>query len=256
MINLLCDRSLQEAYASRLRVVDRTMVHTAPARWAWRRPARRPLRTPTARSKELGPDASFWGGRPDSEKADQIVQRADEGAAVVLRTPAGGGTAPGKIPRRGDSPYPGCGGHRVLRSAVPPASDTGTSSGGSAGSGRSSRVQRATRSSAGGRRRIGAEHGADRWHTGAAPNAASRSRSVHARRGVNRRALRDCGGVLSDRCARGVSGRRSHGARSADPPARPGRLAAGGFRARSRPAQTPRRRSSASSVPASMARRL
>ena len=103
--------------------------------------------------------------------------------------------------------------------------------------------ERATRSRSGGRHHIGADHGADCWHTSAAGH---RSRSVHARRGVTRRALRDCGRVLSDRRARRGSGRRSHGARSADAPSRFGRLAAGGCR----PVRVPRRRRGRAATPA------
>jgi general secretion pathway protein A len=86
VINLLCDRSLQEAHASRLRVVDRPMVHTAAGELGVATTGAPATPNATARSTEFGPDASFWGGRPDSEKADQIVQSADEGAAVVLRS--------------------------------------------------------------------------------------------------------------------------------------------------------------------------
>jgi general secretion pathway protein A len=92
VINLLCDRSLEEAYASRLRVIDRPLIHAAARALGVGETGTPATPNATVPRTEFGPDASFWAGRPDSakasqsEKADPIVPRADEGAAVGLRS--------------------------------------------------------------------------------------------------------------------------------------------------------------------------
>jgi len=83
VINLLCDRSLEEAYASRLRLIDHPLILTA-ARGLGVGETRTPANlNATARSTQVGTDESFWTVPPsNSETADPIVQRADETAPV------------------------------------------------------------------------------------------------------------------------------------------------------------------------------
>ena len=85
VINLLCDRALEEAYASRLRVIDRPLIQTAatalavvePAAWA--APADIAAEVSSADRLEAQPDESFWPATPfDSDVVDTSVDPADE----------------------------------------------------------------------------------------------------------------------------------------------------------------------------------
>jgi cell division protein FtsN len=94
VINLLCDRSLEEAYASRIRLVDRPLILTAGRALgvvgATGTPVSLNEAAPTTQAKA---DKSFWPvTKATSETADPIahhidetaVHHADETAPVVL----------------------------------------------------------------------------------------------------------------------------------------------------------------------------
>jgi type II secretory pathway predicted ATPase ExeA len=201
VINLLCDRSLEEAYASRLRLIDRPLILTAArALGVGGTGAPAHLKNVTARTPQVEPDESFWTvTRSHSEMGAPIARSADETASVVFS----GNTRRGATPRLAM--------RMVLVTALMLAV-----------------ARRAIRLGASGRRPIGAAGLGDRWN----PHAAREHRccSARARGHINQRALRYCGGFISNRRARGVGGARSRGARAADPPTRLGQLAAGGLR--------------------------
>jgi general secretion pathway protein A len=83
VVNLLCDRSLEEAYASRLRLIERPLILTA-ARGLGVGATRTPASPDaTALSTQVEPDKSFWTiTPPKSETADPIAQPADAIAPV------------------------------------------------------------------------------------------------------------------------------------------------------------------------------
>ena len=164
VINLLCDRSLEEAYASRLRIIDRPLIHTAArALGVGEDQHAGHIVNATARSTQAEPDESFWtvtGSESETADSDRPTRRRDRPCRVQRTHRAGRGTTLGKVPRAGDLPRPGRRGHLVRVRRGPTAGGTGTSLGGSAGFVCDSRAQRATRPSASGRRRIGADSGA------------------------------------------------------------------------------------------------
>lgn len=83
VINLLCDRSLEEGYACRLRLIDRPLILTAARALGVGENGTPAHLNATARSTQVRPDASLWTvTRSDSETADPIAQRADEAAPV------------------------------------------------------------------------------------------------------------------------------------------------------------------------------
>jgi general secretion pathway protein A len=89
VINLLCDRSLEEAYAYRLRTIDSRLIHSAARalgigeQAAPTTPANLNV---TPRSTQVRPDESPWTvTRSESEKADEIVQRTEEAVPVAFR---------------------------------------------------------------------------------------------------------------------------------------------------------------------------
>ena len=82
VINLLCDRSLEEAYASRLRLVDRPLILTA-ARTLGVGAPRTPMSVnATAHSTQSGPDEFWTDTWSSSETSDSIVEAADETVPV------------------------------------------------------------------------------------------------------------------------------------------------------------------------------
>ena len=156
VINLLCDRSLEEAYASRLRIIDRRLVQTAaaalgigqPIEPAAERPAapiRRPRRSvdPPASADRLRRAADAGravharsGYSPRAARAPQTMNRsravtASEPATVlevvqpeaapVLRRERGAerATPPCSVPRSGGCRRPGRRGRPVLSSSGP-----------------------------------------------------------------------------------------------------------------------------------------
>ena len=96
VINLLCDRSLEQAYSSRLRLIDRALILTA-ARALGVEVASTPARLDaTMPSTQVEPDDSFWAATtPNPEMAAPIVQGAAETGPVgfIART------RPGVAPR-------------------------------------------------------------------------------------------------------------------------------------------------------------
>ncbi len=97
VINLLCDRSLEEAYASRVRLVDRPLILTA-ARMLGVGATRTPVNVnATARSTQAGPDEFWTDTWSSSETAASIVEAADETAPVGFSAFAW----PAKAPHRG-----------------------------------------------------------------------------------------------------------------------------------------------------------
>ena len=147
VINLLCDRSLEEAYASRLRIIDRPLIHDGGPRAGRRsRPGTPANVNATARSTQAGPDESFWTAtRSGSETADPTSNAADETAPVGFSAFARPAAAPrlAKVSRAGDLPRPGGRGHLVRRSWGPTAGGTDASSVAAPASSAHSCVQRA-----------------------------------------------------------------------------------------------------------------
>jgi general secretion pathway protein A len=89
VINLLCDRSLEEAYASRLRLIDRPLILTAARALGVGETGTPAHLKVTARSTQVEPDESSWTvTRSNSETGDPIAQRADETApsGFIART--------------------------------------------------------------------------------------------------------------------------------------------------------------------------
>jgi len=81
VINLLCDRSLEEAFASRLRLIDRPLILTAARALGVGETSTPAHLNVTARSTPVEPDESPWTvTRSNSETGDPIAQRADETA--------------------------------------------------------------------------------------------------------------------------------------------------------------------------------
>ena len=79
VINLLCDRSLEQAYASRLRLIDRPLILTAARALGVGDNGTPAHLNVTARSTQVEPDESSWiVTRSNSETGDPIAQRADE----------------------------------------------------------------------------------------------------------------------------------------------------------------------------------
>jgi general secretion pathway protein A len=96
VINLLCDRSLEEAYASRLRLIDRPLILTAARALGVGETSTPAHLNVTERSTQIEPDESSWTvTRSNSETGDPIAQRADETAPVGF----GGPTRPAATPR-------------------------------------------------------------------------------------------------------------------------------------------------------------
>ena len=254
VINLLCDRSLEVAHASRLRIIDDPLVHAASQALGVEDRAATLSTAPavgaTTRSTRAGPDATFWSAtRSESEVPAQTVHLEDEPVPVAflarLRPACGArlcriscarGLA--RLCRRG---------HVVRRSRGPVAGGTASSRGDSAGCLSDARVQRPARPAASGRQHRGAERGGDNGNTDTAngrcscshagrfrasrraprgdPAAGSAVHAVHGRRAGRRRPLRHCGGILPDRRAGDLGHVRSRPARSADSAAPLERLA-------------------------------
>jgi general secretion pathway protein A len=99
VINLLCDRALEEACASRLRIIDGPLIQTAAQALAIREQAAEASAAAninaeasaaaninaTARSTQVGPVESFWGAiRSESEAPDKAVQPGDEPVPVEV----------------------------------------------------------------------------------------------------------------------------------------------------------------------------
>jgi general secretion pathway protein A len=99
VINLLCDRSLEEAYASRLRLIDHALILTAARRLGVGQTGTPANPNGTARNTQIGPDESFWTDtRLNSKMADPIVQRADETAPFGFSARTGPAAVP-RLPR-------------------------------------------------------------------------------------------------------------------------------------------------------------
>ena len=83
MVNLLCDRSLEAAYASRLRIIDGPLIQTAARALGVGEQAAPAAPAAgvnaTARSTEAETDESPWTfSQSESESPDNAVQPADE----------------------------------------------------------------------------------------------------------------------------------------------------------------------------------
>jgi hypothetical protein len=100
VINLLCDRSLEGAYASRLRMVDGPLIQTAARALGIGQPAA-PAATAApvsanASSAQAAADESFWSGSLfEAETPVNAVQPADEPVPAGLIAP----TRPAAAPR-------------------------------------------------------------------------------------------------------------------------------------------------------------
>jgi len=89
VINLLCDRSLEEAYASRVRLVDRALILTAARNLGVGETGTPVNLNATGRSTQVGTDESFWTGAwSQSETEEPIVQPGDETPPVGFSAPA------------------------------------------------------------------------------------------------------------------------------------------------------------------------
>jgi type II secretory pathway predicted ATPase ExeA len=81
VINLLCDRSLEEAYASLQRIIDSRIVHTAARTLGLGEPAAPTTPTDlnvTASHTQVEPERSVWTVRPSEPTTeDEIVRPAD-----------------------------------------------------------------------------------------------------------------------------------------------------------------------------------
>jgi len=99
VINLLCDRALEEACASRLRIIDGPLIQTAAhalgiGEQAAEASAAANINA-TARSTQVGPVESFWGAmRSESEAPVKAVQPGDEPVPVEVGARAGLAAAP------------------------------------------------------------------------------------------------------------------------------------------------------------------
>ena len=99
VINLLCDRALEEACASRLRIIDGPLIQTAAHALGVGEQAAEASATAninaTARSTQVGPVESFWGAmRSESEAPDKAVQPGDEPVPVEVGARARPAAAP------------------------------------------------------------------------------------------------------------------------------------------------------------------
>ena len=99
VINLLCDRALEAAYASRLRVVEPPLIHAAAAALGIGEHAAPAIVPATVRaaapSTQAGPDGSFWPStRSQSLGLAATVPTADEAVAVPFSTLIGPATPP------------------------------------------------------------------------------------------------------------------------------------------------------------------
>jgi hypothetical protein len=84
VINLLCDRSLEEAYASLERIIDSRMVHAAARTLGVGEPVAPTAPTDlnvTASDTQVGADRSVWAVRPSEPKAEDEIVRPADGAA-------------------------------------------------------------------------------------------------------------------------------------------------------------------------------
>jgi general secretion pathway protein A len=96
VINLLCDRSLEEAYASRLRLVDRPLILTAARSLGLGETGPPVNLNATGRSTQVGSDEAFWTGAWSKlETEEPIVEPAEETAPVVFSA----ATPPAAAPR-------------------------------------------------------------------------------------------------------------------------------------------------------------
>ena len=202
VINLLCDRSLEEAYASRLRVIDGALIHSA-ARALDLEPRAAP-----AIDARSSPSGSF---RPPIRTGAAGQDRRF--CARGLRCRVGRGRFEGRADARVEDLAVGerarRGGRRVRlvrRSRGPCAGGRAESNSRIAGVTRDSRASaHPARRGTVDRQRAGAANDCRHRNTGAAHSHRSSFRLGYGRNG-NRRALRHCGGVLPDRHARGGSG--------------------------------------------------
>jgi general secretion pathway protein A len=81
VINLLCDRSLEEAYASRLHLIDRPLILTAASALGVRETSAPAHLNVKARSTQVKPDESSWTvAQSNPETENPIAQFADEAA--------------------------------------------------------------------------------------------------------------------------------------------------------------------------------
>jgi general secretion pathway protein A len=94
-INLLCHRSLEEACASKLRIVDRPLILTAAQALGMGEAVPPAGLDATVASVPSAPDEAFWADtRRIPETSDETAQPADEPPAVVLSAPARPAAAP------------------------------------------------------------------------------------------------------------------------------------------------------------------
>src|SRR6185436_13287958 len=99
VINLLCDRSLEEAHASRLRIVDRPLVLTAAQVLGIGETGAPASPGAAARGTQPVPDETFWAdSRTFSEADDAILQTADDAPGVVLGAHTAA-AAPSQLPK-------------------------------------------------------------------------------------------------------------------------------------------------------------
>jgi general secretion pathway protein A len=84
VINLLCDRSLEEAYSSLERIIDSRTVHAAAHTLGVGEPVAPTTPTDlnvTASDTQVGADRSVWAVRPSEPKAEDEIVRPADGAA-------------------------------------------------------------------------------------------------------------------------------------------------------------------------------
>ena len=90
VINLLCARSLAEACASRLRLIDRPLIQAAALALGVGAGGGRFRREAAARGTDTAHEESFWSvGRSTAATSERIFEDADEAAAVVLQPQSG-----------------------------------------------------------------------------------------------------------------------------------------------------------------------
>jgi general secretion pathway protein A len=85
VINLLCDRSLEEAHASRLRIIDDPLVHAAARALSVGEQAAPPMVSPTTHTTQAEPGDTFWPTAPSEPEApDEAVLSGDAPVPVSV----------------------------------------------------------------------------------------------------------------------------------------------------------------------------
>ena len=256
VINLLCDRSLEEAHASRLRIIDDPLVHAAARALGVGEQAATlstaPMVNATTRSMQARPNETFWPDMPSESEAPAVLSRGRARPCGGQRAhPAGRGTKlrsilvlAASIAFAAVAIWFGVRAARPPEAQPPPTVAAAASSPTLVFSARPDPAQAVANTPV---PEAAATTGAPSPATAATPAAtlevpspapsAARSPSctirgsaVHGCRAGRRRRLRHCRGILSDRRTRDVSHVRSREARSADSPTRLERLAPGALR--------------------------